>query len=154
MKKSVSLFLAAILFLCLLPSCGSSSSSAETKKTVNLMDQYTISDPAGVDYDQRRVFYERIKQDDNRYAIGLRTSFCVLYGKGEKGVYMYNVDVFDAPESAAAYMEVANGVEVDGKVCISKTDKDYFVKVERTYPNFQAWVDNLKESGMTELPLL
>ena len=118
---------------------------------VNLMDMYTVTDPEGLEYDTRRVFYSETPEDDFFYGSGLRHSFNVIYGKDDKAVYMYSVSVFETEEQAAAYVEEEESGTVDGNCVISVTDTSFFEMMASMIPDLQGWIDNLITSGMTEI---
>ena len=131
---------------------GSSAvSEGSDSSTVNLMDMYTISDPEGVDYDQRIALYMPILESDEHYADGCRELFTVLYGKDGKGVYMYNVEIYETEEQATAYMESAGNGEVDGTAYITTSDAAFFAAMESFVPDFDTWINNMMASGMMEL---
>lgn len=134
-------------------SAAGSSSAAESGDgaTVNLMDYYTVTDPVGVDYDQRIALYKPLLESDDHYADGCRETFTVLYGKDGKGVYMYNVEIYETEEQATAYMESAGQGEVDGTVYITTSDAAFFTAMESFVPDFDTWVNNMMASGMMEL---
>lgn len=165
-----------LLLVCVLPGCSSSkgtaststpqgsastgsatasndaaSSASDDSSTVNLMDYYTVSDPEGVDYDQRVALYMPVLESDEHYADGCRETFCVLYGKEGKGVYMYNVEVYETEEQAAAYMESAGNGEVDGTIYITTSDEAFFTAMESFVPDLDTWINNMMASGMMEL---
>lgn len=136
-------------------SAAASGSSAAVEggdsSTVNLMDYYTVTDPEGVDYDQRVALYMPILESDDHYADGCREMFTVLYGKEGKGVYMYNVEIYETEEQATAYMESAGNGEVDGTAYITTSDAAFFTAMESFVPDFDTWVNNMMASGMMEL---
>lgn len=130
-----------------------SSTTAEggDSSTVNLMDYYTVTDPEGVDYDQRVALYMPLLESDDHYADGCREVFTVLYGKDGKGVYMYNVEIYETEEQATAYMESAGNGQVDGTAYITTSDAAFFTAMESFVPDFDTWVNNMMASGMMEL---
>lgn len=136
-------------------SAAASGSSAAVEggdsSTVNLMDYYTVTDPEGVDYDQRVALYMPVLESDEHYADGCREVFTVLYGKEGKGVYMYNVEIYETEEQATAYMESAGNGEVDGTAYITTSDAAFFTAMESFVPDFDTWVNNMMASGMMEL---
>lgn len=181
MKRFIAISMTLLLVLCVLTGCSSSgktatssgssagsgnatsaqssadasgsSDSAEAgdSASVNLMDYYTVTDPAGVDYDQRVALYMPILESDEHYADGCREVFTVLYGKDGKGVYMYNVEIYETEEQATAYMESAGNGEVDGTAYVTTSDAAFFTAMESFVPDFDTWVNNMMASGMMEL---
>ncbi|MGI6254733.1 MAG: hypothetical protein ACOYJZ_03775 [Acutalibacter sp.] len=176
MKKALTLLMAMAMMLCLLAACSGEkdqstnsqssssaadqSSSAATDQTsssaaedsqVNLMDMYTVTDPEGVEYDQRVALYAPVLESDENYAAGQREIFAVLYGKDGKGVFMYDVIVFDTEDSANAYRQDAGAGEVDGTVYVKESGADLFAAMESYVPTFQTWIDNMMASGMVEV---
>ena len=177
MKRFIAILMTSLLLLCLLAGCSSSGktatgSSSSTgsgnassaaasgssaaveggdSSTVNLMDYYTVTDPEGVDYDQRVALYMPVLESDEHYADGCREVFTVLYGKEGKGVYMYNVEIYETEEQATAYMESAGNGEVDGTAYITTSDAAFFTAMESFVPDFDTWVNNMMASGMMEL---
>ena len=129
----------------------SSASESGDGATVNLMDYYTVTDPAGVDYDQRIALYMPVLESDEHYADGCREVFTVLYGKDGKGVYMYNVEIYETEDQATAYMESAGNGEVDGTAYITTSDAAFFTAMESFVPDLDTWVNNMMASGMMEL---
>ena len=156
MKKLISAALLVILSVALFAGCSANNgaSSGESTvyvgNTVNLMDMYTVTDPEGVEYDQRVALYAPVIQGNDEYDEGQRELFVVLYGKDDQGVYMYTVMIFDTEAHAAAYA-AEKGYTVDGKAVINKNDASFFVAMSSFIPNFQTWIDNNKLSGMIEL---
>lgn len=181
MKRFIAIFMTLLLVLCVLTGCSSSGKTATSSgnatsaqssadasssaaasgssaaaeggdsASVNLMDYYTVSDPAGVDYDQRVALYMPILESDEHYADGCREMFTVLYGLEGKGVYMYNVEIYETEEQATAYMESAGNGEVDGTAYITTSDAAFFTAMESFVPDFDTWVNNMMASGMMEL---
>ena len=166
MKRFIAIFMTLLLVLCVLTSCSSSGKTATSSgssaassgssdsaeggdsASVNLMDYYTVTDPAGVDYDQRVALYMPVLESDEHYADGCREVFTVLYGKG---VYMYNVEIYETEEQATAYMESAGNGEVDGTAYVTTSDAAFFTAMESFVPDFDTWVNNMMASGMMEL---
>lgn len=153
MKKWFALTLAAVMLLCLFTGCDSKAGpgGGADSSTVNLMDLYTVTDPEGVEYDQRVALYKPVLESDEHYADGARESFCVLYGKDGKGVYMYSVETFETQEQAEAYLAESEVGKTDGSVYINETDADFFAAMEAFMPDLQSWIDNMMLSGMMEL---
>lgn len=158
MKKVFAILLTAMMMVCLLAGCGSNNNAndkkedaGEDKTVVNLMDMYSVKDPEGVEYDQRVALYMPVLESDENYAIGERHVFAVLYGKDGKGVYMYDVEIFDTEESAKAFQEEAGEGEVDGNVYISTADATFFTAMEAFIPDLQTFIDNMMMSGMVEI---
>ncbi len=153
MKKLFAVWMAAALLVCTLAGCGGKNpdGGAQDGSTVNLMDLYTVEDPEGVEYDQRVALYKPFLESDDHYADGAREMFFVYYGKDGKGVYMYNVEIFESEESAAAYLETAGVGEVDGKAYVATSDADFFAAMESFIPDLQTWIDNCMASGMIEV---
>lgn len=181
MKRFIAIFMTLLLVLCVLTGCSSSGKTATSSgnatsaqssadasssaaasgssaaaeggdsASVNLMDYYTVSDPEGVDYDQRVALYMPILESDEHYADGCREMFTVLYGLEGKGVYMYNVEIYETEEQATAYMESAGNGEVDGTAYITTSDAAFFTAMESFVPDFDTWVNNMMASGMMEL---
>ena len=159
MKRFFSLLMAvlSVFTITLLAGCSqgnpdntSDPQDEQKENTVNLMDMYTVTDPEGVEYDERIALYMPVLESDpDSYNIGIRHLFAVLYGKEGKGVYMYDVQVFDTEEHAAAYAAEA-GATADGVVCVSTSDEAFFVAMESFIPDLATFVDNMKQSGMTE----
>lgn len=119
--------------------------------TVNLKDFYTVTDPEDLEYDVRKVFYSETTEDNFFYASGLRHEFNVLYGKENKGVYMYSVMVFETEEQATAYVEEEEAGTVDGNCVVTVTEMSFFEMMSSMIPDLQGWIDNLTTSGMTEI---
>jgi len=120
--------------------------------TVNLLDMYSVTDPEGVEYDQRTVLYTEVTEeyDETMYAAGIRHDFCVLYGKDGQGVYMYEVMVFETEEQAAAYAET-EGASRDGVCTVLESDASFFEMMSAFIPDLQAYIDMMLQMGMTEL---
>jgi len=132
----------------------SAKESTEVKDdsaTVNLMDMYTVTDPEGVEYDQRIALYKPILESDDHYADGCRYMFSVLYGKEGKGVYMYSVEIYETEKQAADYQATTGTGEVDGVVYVVTSNADFFASMESFVPDLDTWINNLSESGMTEI---
>lgn len=154
MKKIFAVLLSVLMLLSLLTACGGDPTEGTTPPDptkVNLMDMYTVSDPEGVEYDQRVALYAPTLESEESYASGSRHIFAVLYGKDGKGVYMYDIIVFDTAESANTYLEAAGEGTVDGAVYISECDATFFAAMEAFIPNLQTWIDNMMASGMIEV---
>lgn len=176
MKRFAAMLMTLLLLVCVLPGCSSTketgstngpessastgsaaasndaaSSDSDDSSTVNLMDYYTVSDPEGVDYDQRIALYMPLLESDEHYADGCRELFTVLYGKDGKGVYMYNVEIYETEEQATSYMETAGSGEVDGTAYITTSDEAFFTAMESFVPDLDTWVSNMMASGMMEL---
>ncbi len=173
MKKLFALLMAAMMLVCMLAGCGEQKNngnaqgepnqgnvdtpqdetdpSGEDDSVVNLMDMYSVEDPEGVEYDQRVALYMPVQESDESYATGVRHDFAVLYGKENKGVYMYDVEMFDSEESATAFQEAAGEGTVDGTAYIAESDADFFAAMEAFIPDFQTYIDNMMMSGMVEL---
>lgn len=163
MRKLLAMLLSASMVACMFTGCGAGSdenqsttptaTEAPTEDTskVNLMDLYTIEDPEGVTYDQRVVLYTPELEGSEHYAEGAREIFCVLYGNEGKGVYMYNVEIFDTEENAEAYKAKAEAGSTDGKAYITTSDATFFATMEAFIPDLQTWIDNMSMSGMMEL---
>lgn len=154
MKKLFAMILALMMVLCLFAGCGEQTPDETTEPedptVVNLMDMYTVKDPEGVEYDKRVALYMPILETEETYAIGHRSSFCVLYGKEGKGVYMYSVDLFETADQAASYAESGGGT-ADGLAVVSESNADFFAAMESFIPDLQTWIDNMMMSGMMEL---
>lgn len=175
-KKVLALLMAIGMMMCLLAACSgekdqgtssqvSSSASDQTSSSVadqtgssaaeasqvNLMDMYTVTDPEGVEYDQRVALYQPVLESDENYAAGQRDVFAVLYGKDGKGVFMYDVIVFDTADSANAYQKNAGSGQVDGTVYVKESGAELFAAMESYVPTFQTWIDNMMASGMVEV---
>ena len=129
----------------------SSDGGAAESNTVDLMGMYTVTDPEGVEYDTRVALYMPVIESDEHYADGCRYIFCVLYGLENKGVYMYNVEIYETPEQAEAYMAQAGNGEVDGTACIVASDASFFAAMESFVPDLDTWINNQMASGMMEL---
>ena len=155
MKRITVLLLALVMMACILPSCASAEESApETTvdpAVVNLMDMYSVTDPEGVDYDQRIAMYMPIIESDEHYADGCRHMFVVIYGNEGKGVYMYSVEIYETEEQATEYMVAAESGEVDGVVYIVSSDAAFFAMMESFIPDLDTWLTNLMLSGMMEI---
>lgn len=154
MKKNIVTLLTLVMLACAFTGCGKTDApdaSTEDSSVVNLMDMYSVEDPKDVAYDQRTVLYMPVLESSDHYADGARHLFSVLYGKEGKGVYMYNVEVYEEAEQAAAYKEQAQIGEVDGAVYITESNADFFVEMEAFIPDLQAMIDNLMASGMMEI---
>lgn len=118
--------------------------------TVNLMDMYTVTDPEGVEYDQRTALYMPYIEGSEEYNAGMRYSFMVFYGKDGQGVYLYTVSIFDTEENAAAYA-AQNEVEADGTAVVMTNDATFFAAMSAFIPDLQTWIDNNMMSGYMEL---
>lgn len=158
MKKLLAVLLAALMLVCLLVACSDQgeddkkgNSGNDDPTVVNLMDMYSVKDPEGLEYDKRVALYMPTLESDESYAVGLRHSFVVLYGKDGKGVFMYDVEIFDSEESATAYKNDAGDGKVDGAAWISESDATFFAAMEAFIPDLQTWIDNMSMSGMIEL---
>lgn len=130
---------------------GEPAASDAVSGTVNLMDLYTITDPADVAYDQRVVLYMPLIESDEHYADGCRDTFTVLYGQNGKGVYMYSVEIYETEEQAQAYRDATESGEVDGTAYITTSDAAFFTAMESFIPDFDTWVNNMTASGMMEI---
>ena len=119
--------------------------------SVNLKDMYTVADPEGVEFDQRVALYMPILESDEHYADGCRYTFTVLYGLAGKGVYMYNVEIYETEEQAAAYLAAAESGQVDGTAYITTSDAAFFAAMESFIPDLDTWINNMMASGMMEL---
>ena len=155
MKKLVSIALIAVMSIALFAACsGPAVPSGETTaydgNKVHLYDEYTVTDPEGVEYDQRIALYAPVLESDDAYASGQRDLFVVFYGKDDQGVYMYTVMIFDTEANASAYA-AEKGYTADGKAVVSSNDATFFAAMSSFIPNFQTWIDNNKQSGMIEL---
>ncbi len=158
MKRLLALLMTALMLVGVLAGCGGDpsdkkdgSGDAAGSTEVNLMDMYTVKDPEGVEYDQRVALYMPVLESDEEYAGGKRYVFSVIYSKDNKGVYMYNVDIFDTEESAKAYLEENGNGVVDGSAVVTESDADFFATMEAFIPDAQTWIDNMMASGMMEL---
>lgn len=165
MRKVFAFWIAAMMLVCMLVGCGAekaiennggdnedvSGTSQEDDSVVNLMDMYSVKDPEDVEYDQRVALYMPVLENDESYASGARHIFSVIYGKDGKGVYMYDVEVFDSEESATAFKDASGEGKVDGNVYVSGSDETFFAAMESFIPDFQTWVDNMMASGMIEV---
>lgn len=154
MKKLLAVLMVLVMATGMLVACKApeaTDNGKEASNELNLMDMYTIKDPEGVEYDRRVVLYAPTLESDENYALGLRHTFEVLYGKDGKGVYMYEVAVCDTPENAAAYKELAGFDKSDGNVAIDASDAAFFAAMESFIPDLQTWVDNLSMSGFTPI---
>lgn len=129
----------------------SAAASDSASDTVNLMDLYTVTDPADVSYDRRVVLYKPLIESDDHYADGCRDTFTVLYGLNGKGVYMYSVEIYETAEQAQAYRDAADNGEVDGNVYITTSDAAFFTAMESFVPDFDTWVNNMTASGMMDI---
>ena len=120
--------------------------------TVNLMDMYTVTDPEGLEYDQRIVLYAEITEeyDETMYAAGIRHDFVVVYGKDNQGVFSYEVLVLETEEQAAEYAERNEGTQ-DGVCAILESDASYFEMMSAFLPDLQAYIAMMVGMGMTEL---
>lgn len=153
MKRITAILLALLMLICALSGCSSSdnSSQEDNSPTVNLMDMYTVTDPEGVDYDQRIALYMPVLESDDHYADGCRYTFTVLYGLEGKGVYMYSVEIYETEEQATAYMAATGIGETDGTAYITSSDATFFAMMESFVPDLDTWVNNMTESGMMEI---
>ena len=140
MKKAFAFVLAAVMMLTLV-ACGNADGQKDDGKKneheVNLMDEYTVKDPEGVEYDQRVALYMPILESAEEYTTGARSSYTVLYGKENKGVFMTSVVIYDSEESAAAAQK--------------SSDATFFTAMEEFFPDFQSWIDTMQQAGMTQL---
>ena len=155
MKKLISLVLLAVMSIAMFAGCSGNVAPSEEKTAyignkVNLYDMYTVTDPEGVEYDQRIALYAPVLESDDAYASGQRDLFVVFYGKDDQGVYMYTVMIFDTEANAAAFA-AEKGYTADGKAVINTSDATFFAAMSSFIPNFQTWIDNNKQSGMIEL---
>ncbi len=156
MKKFLAMVFAVIATLCLFAGCDllpteTPTEAPEDPTKVNLMDLYTVSDPEGVEYDQRVALYAPILEDDESYAAGARDSFSVFYGKDGKGVYMFSITIYETAEQASAYLAEAGMGTVDGTAYITTSDASFFQLMEEFIPDLQTWIDNLQLSGYITL---
>lgn len=158
MKKIFAILMSVLMLAGMLAGCGNQGTNGGDTKpkegdasTVNLMDMYSIKDPEGVEYDKRVALYMPVLESDESYATGSRHVFVVLYGKDGQGVYMYNVEIFDSEESAAAFQAEAGNGKVDGTAYISESDATFFAAMAEFIPDFQTYIDNMMMSGMVEL---
>lgn len=156
MKKAFAFVLAAVMMLTLV-ACGNADGQKDDGKKneheVNLMDEYTVKDPEGVEYDQRVALYMPILESAEEYTTGARSSYTVLYGKENKGVFMTSVVIYDSEESAAAAQKSSENAnaKVDGKAVITESDATFFTAMEEFFPDFQSWIDTMQQAGMTQL---
>ena len=153
MKTKMTAFLMAMLLLtAALAGCSSGGEKGGTySKEINLNDMYTLTDPEGLEYDERYVMYMPILESDETYAQGKRYFFSVLYGLENKGQYMYSVEIFETEEQAAAYQEAAGNGRVDGKAVVTENNADFFVAMEAFIPTLEDWVNSQKQSGMMDV---
>lgn len=120
------------------------------ENTVDLMGLYTVTDPEGVEYDERVALYMPVLESDEHYADGCRYVFTVFYGLEGKGVYMYNVETYETEEQAAAYAE-STGTAADGTAVVSESDASFFAAMESFIPDLDTYISNNMASGMMEL---
>ncbi len=158
MKKVIALLVTVWMIVSILPACGSNNDADKKDEpakadpaVVNLMDMYSVKDPEGLEYDQRVALYAPVLESDETYEAGRRQTFAVLYGKDGKGVYMYNVDIFDTEDSAKAYAETSDNGTVDGTAVVATSDAAFFTAMESYIPDLQTWIDNLMQSGLIEV---
>lgn len=158
-EKTIVVLLTVAVPACTCIGCGNaaapegadaSGASSEDSSVVTLMDLYSVEDPGDVTYDQRTVLYMPVLESDEHYADGARHLFSVLYGKEGKGVYMYNVEIFEEAERATSYQEQAGAGKTDGVAFITDSDENFFIEMESFIPDLQTMIDNLMESGMME----
>lgn len=157
MKKWIAVMLIAVLAVSLFACAGNqtkpvASEDASGKNPVNLKDMYTVYDPEGVEYDQCTVLYAEITEeyDETMYAAGIRHNFCVIYGKDNQGVFMYEVSAFETEEQASAYAKKNDGKQ-DGAFVVTESDASYFSMMSAFLPDLQAYIDMMVSMGMTKL---
>ena len=158
MKKLFAVLMAAVLLVCMLAGCGDSgenpqggNSGNDDPTVVNLMDMYSVKDPEGVEYDKRIAYYMPVLEGSEDYARGLRNLFTVLYGKDGKGVFMYDVQIFDSEASAKAFQTEQGEGTVDGTAFIMETDAAFFAAMEAFMPDLQGWIDSFGQAGYIDL---
>ena len=155
MRKIFAMILSAVMLLCMFAGCSAQGGNETTQPAdptvVNLMDMYSVKDPEGLEYDQRTALYAPALEGNEDYQSGVRHTFAVLYGKDGKGVFMYDVVIFDSEATATAYKDAAGEGKVDGTVWVNETDATFFTAMESFIPNLQTWIDNMKASGMIEV---
>ena len=128
--------------------------SAPADNFVDLNGFYTITDPEGVEYDQRIVLYDELSEEDEddatMYDLGIRHDFVVVYGKDNQGVFSYEVVVLETEEQAAAYAE-RNGGTQDGTIVVLESDASYFEMMSAFLPDLQTYIDFMAGMGLTVL---
>lgn len=119
--------------------------------TVNLMDIYTITDPEGVEYDERIVLYKTYSAGDSMYEEGYRHSFIVVYGKESAPVFSYNIDVYETADQAEAYKVLAEAGETDGNVYYSTVTGDFFAMMAAMIPDVASYIALQTDAGYAKL---
>lgn len=153
----MSLVLVLVLVAGVLAGCGTTSNGGnKTQKTknehsVDLQGKYTVKDPEGVKYDNRIALYKPFINGDDMYKQGARYSYMVFYGLNGKGQYMYDVEIFDTKENAAAYQKANSKATLDGTAVVTKNDATFFVKMEAFIPTLNDFISNEKQSGYMDL---
>lgn len=172
MKRFAAIAIVLVLMLGALSACGTESGKpspapaettpAETAPAesaaasvadnqVDLNGVYTVTDPEGVEYDTRVALYRPVLETEESYAAGCREMYTVLYGLDGKGVYMYNVEVYDTEADAEAYASEQSAGEVEGNIYVGTSDAAFFTAMESFVPDLNAWIDSQMASGMIEI---
>ncbi len=177
MKRTLAILLSVVLTISLLAACTPADNNTEgtttaptstaptttaptttapttapvVNNTVNLMDIYTITDPEGVEYDERIVLYKTYAAGDGMYEEGYRYSFIVVYGKETAPVFSYNVDVFETADQAEAYKVLAEGGQTDGNVYYSTIAADFFAMMAAMIPDVASYIALQSDAGYAKL---
>lgn len=133
------------------PTTTAPTTAPVVNNTVNLMDIYTITDPEGVEYDERVVLHMAYAAGDGMYEEGYRHSFIVVYGKETVPVFSYNVDVFETADQAEAYKVMAEGGETDGNVYYSTITADFFAMMAAMIPDVASYIALQTDAGYAKL---
>jgi hypothetical protein len=110
-----------------------------------------LTEPEGLEYDNRTILYKPYIQGEDEYSKGDRTSYVGIYSLKNKGKYMFTVEVFDTKAHASAYLKSDGKGTVDGNVWIGRNDETLFIKMASFVPTAGDWIKNLKQSGYMEL---
>jgi hypothetical protein len=157
MKKILSLMLVLVLSIGVLTGCAGKTNDGDKKDepkketSVDLQGNYTVKDPEGLEYDTRSAIYMPNIAGDGIYEKGGKVSYVVIYSLEKKGKYMFNVQVFDTEENAAAYQKEQGKGTVDGKVVVVENDENFFIQMESFMPTADDWINNMKQSGFMDL---
>jgi len=180
MKRLLAMLLCVMMVLCLFAGCGDKAEAPATENTtaaeptvestetaenettedttaavadnqLDLMGDYVVTDPEGVEFDQRIALYKPTVPGTEEADAGMTDMYMVFYGKENKGVYLYNVMVFETTEQAAAYAAGNDKMTVDGNILINVSDAAFFAAMEAYIPNLETWINNNMASGMMEI---
>ncbi len=178
MKRIVSILLSAVLVLGLMVACAPADNNTEgtttaptstaptttaptttaptttapvVNNTVNLMDIYTITDPEGVEYDERIVLHMAYAAGDSMYEEGHRHAFIVVYGKESKPVFSYNIDIFETAAQAEAYKVLVESGETDGNAYYSTITADFFAMMAEMIPDVASYIALQTDAGYAKL---